>query len=86
MNPIAFPPVLHSSAAIGPAAGPSDSKVDKNMRAGTGLASSLLPREISTDEDFGEFAPQDILKGQNFLEPRAQIGFPGNCRRCAQKR
>lgn len=68
--------VAHSSAAIGPAAGPSDSKVDKNMRAGTGLASSLLPREISTDEDFGEFAPQDILKGQNFLEPRAQIGFP----------
>lgn len=46
------------------------------MKAGTGLASSLLPREISSNEDFGQFAPQDILKGQNFLEPRNQIGFP----------
>src|SRR6056300_1339388 len=46
------------------------------MKAGTGLASSLLPREVASQEDFGEFAPEDILKGQNFLEPRAQIGFP----------
>jgi hypothetical protein len=46
------------------------------MRAGTGLASSLLPREVASQEDFGQFAPEDILKGQNFLEPRKQIGFP----------
>ena len=46
------------------------------MNAGTGLASSLLPREMSSQEDFGQFAPDDILKGQNFLEPRAQIGWP----------
>ena len=46
------------------------------MNKGTGLASSLLPREIASAEDFGQFAPEDILKGQNFLEPRKQIGFP----------
>ena len=46
------------------------------MSAGTGLASSLLPREVASREDFGEFAPEDILSGQNFLEPRSQIGFP----------
>lgn len=46
------------------------------MKVGTGLASSLLPREVASQEDFGEFAPEDILAGQNFLEPRAQIGFP----------
>lgn len=46
------------------------------MRNGTGLASSLLPREVASAEDFGQFAPEDILKGQNFLEPRQQIGFP----------
>ena len=40
------------------------------------LASSLLPREVASAEDFGQFAPEDILKGQNFLEPRAQVGFP----------
>lgn len=43
---------------------------------GTGLSSALLPKEVATQEDFGEFAPDDILKGQNFLDPRDQIGFP----------
>ena len=46
------------------------------MTKGTGLASSLLPREVASQDDFGEFAPEDILKGQNFLEPRQQIGMP----------
>lgn len=46
------------------------------MGAGVGLASSLLPREMASQEDFGQFAPDDILKGQNFLDPRSQIGFP----------
>ena len=59
------------------------------MNAGTGLASSLLPREVASQEDFGQFAPQDILKGQNFLEPRQQIGWPekigGNLRNANQQ-
>ena len=42
----------------------------------TGLSSSLLPREIATQDDFGQFAPDDILSGQNFLDPRSQIGWP----------
>lgn len=46
------------------------------MNSGVGLASSLLPREMASQEDFGQFAPEDILKGQNFLDPRNQIGFP----------
>jgi hypothetical protein len=46
------------------------------MRKGTGLASSLLPREVASQEDFGQFAPEDVLKGQNFLEPRQQTGYP----------
>src|SRR6056300_1330448 len=58
------------------AVGPSEPGVGCEMKAGTGLASSLLPREVASQEDFGEFAPEDILGGQNFLEPRAQIGFP----------
>ena len=55
---------------------------------GVGLASSLLPREVSSAEDFGQFAPDEILKGQNFLDPRQQIGFPetigGNLRNSNQ--
>jgi hypothetical protein len=46
------------------------------MKAGTGLSSSLLPREVATQDDFGQFAPDDILQGQNFLDPRSQIGWP----------
>jgi len=59
--------------AIGPAA---EAGVGCEMKAGTGLASSLLPREVAPQEEFGEFAPDDILSGQNFLEPRQQTGYP----------
>lgn len=66
--------------SMGPAmsAGPSAAQPKQGcgMNQGTGLASSLLPREIASEEDFGQFVPEDILKGQNFLEPRQQIGFP----------
>jgi len=58
-----------------PPVGPSP-KGGSAMKAGTGLASSLLPREVASQEEFGEFAPEDILAGQNFLEPRQQIGIP----------
>lgn len=60
----------------GAAVGPSEPGTACEMKAGTGLASSLLPREVASQEDFGEFAPEDVLEGQNFLEPRSQIGFP----------
>lgn len=53
-----------------------DLNVGCAMNAGVGLASSLLPREMASQEDFGQFAPDDILKGQNFLDPRNQIGYP----------
>src|SRR5210317_1387480 len=59
--------------AVGPSA---EAGIGCEMKAGTGLASSLLPREVAPQEDFGEFAPDDILSGQNFLGPRQQIGFP----------
>jgi hypothetical protein len=43
---------------------------------GVGLASSLMPRDVATQEQYGQFAPDDILKGQNFLDPRQQVGWP----------
>ena len=69
-------------AAVGtaPSAGPTANgpapATGCGMAKGVGLASSLLPREVASAEDFGEFAPEDILAGQNCLEPRQQIGFP----------
>jgi len=47
-----------------------------SMKAGTGLASSLMPHEVASQEDYAQFAPNDILKGQNFLDPRQQVGWP----------
>jgi len=63
-----YAPSLYDSADVAPSS--------CQMKAGTGLASSLLPREVASQEDFGQFAPEDILKGQNFLDPRQQVGFP----------
>jgi hypothetical protein len=65
---------------MAPSAGPSVMPAPARNGCGMGkrhwLASSLLPREVASAEDFGEFAPEDILAGQNFLEPRQQVGFP----------
>ena len=66
--------MLEMAPAAGPVAAPAQNGC--GMDKGVGLASSLLPREVASAEDFGEFAPEDILAGQNFLEPRKQIGFP----------
>jgi hypothetical protein len=32
--------------------------------------------EYSGQEKLGEFSPDKILQGQNFLDPRSQIGYP----------
>ena len=55
---------------------PIDDKSMCAMNSGVGLASSLLPYKEAKVENYGDFAPDDILKGQNFLDPRQQIGFP----------
>lgn len=59
-----------------------------SINSGVGLASSLLPREVAKTQNFGEFAPENILKGQSFLDPRSMIGFPetvgGNLRNANQ--
>jgi hypothetical protein len=70
----------YAAVGMAPSAGPTANGLAPangcGMENGVGLASSLLPREVASAEDFGEFAPEDILAGQNFLEPRQQIGFP----------
>tara|TARA_B110000046_G_scaffold22803_1_gene21503 strand:+ start:142 stop:594 length:453 start_codon:yes stop_codon:yes gene_type:complete len=70
-----YAPFGAGPVAAGPAAGPSTAG-SSGMNKGSGLASSLLPREIASEEDFGQFAPEDVLAGQNFLDPRQQIGLP----------
>ena len=55
---------------------PPPMNVGCQMKSGVGLASSLLPQEPAAQETFGEFAPDPILEGQQFLDPRNQIGIP----------
>jgi hypothetical protein len=69
-----YTPFAPTPSMVGPSMMPPPST--NGMNKGMGLASSLLPREVASAEDFGQFAPEDILAGQNFLEPRKQIGFP----------
>jgi hypothetical protein len=68
--------MIQMAPSAGPSVMPAPARNGCGMENGTGLASSLLPREVASAEDFGEFAPEDILAGQNFLEPRQQVGFP----------
>ena len=44
--------------------------------SGNGLSTSMLPKEIPSQEDFGNFSPEVIMAGQNYLDPRSQIGYP----------
>ena len=37
---------------------------------------ALLPKEVPISDDFGQFSTEAILSGQNYLDPRAQIGYP----------
>lgn len=43
---------------------------------GDASSASLIPREVVQTEDFGQFSPDKILSGQNYLDPRNQIGYP----------
>ena len=42
----------------------------------TVTSAGLIPREVVQTEDFGQFSPDKILGGQNYLDPRSQIGYP----------
>jgi hypothetical protein len=53
-----------------------DMDVQPQTSEGWGVSTSMLPREIPSQEDFGSFSPDDIMKGQTYLDPRAQIGYP----------
>jgi hypothetical protein len=39
-------------------------------------SAALLPKEIPVTDDFGQFSTEQILSGQNYLDPRSQVGYP----------
>jgi len=54
----------------------SGAAVPSSEYEGDVSSSSLIPREVIQTEDFGQFSPDKILSGQNYLDPRSQIGYP----------
>ncbi len=54
-----------------------DSGTGGNGAADVSLSSAaLLPKEVPVTDDFGQFSTEQILSGQNYLDPRGQIGYP----------
>jgi hypothetical protein len=60
---------------LGPEKG-ADTEADYTTGVGYVSSASLIPKEVVATEDFGQFAPDKILSGQNYLDPRSQIGYP----------
>jgi hypothetical protein len=46
------------------------------LAGGDMSSAGLIPREVVQTEDFGQFSPEAILSGQNYMDPRSQIGYP----------
>lgn len=65
---LAFAPFIDAMENIGGSFKVGQVQTDPNV--------GLIPKEVVTTEDFGQFSPDAILSGQNFLDPRTQIGFP----------
>ena len=51
-----------------------ESMMDSTVAAGPSAA--LLPKEVPITDDFGQFSAEQILSGQNYLDPRGQVGYP----------
>jgi hypothetical protein len=62
-----------SSGIVGASVGATPAPV---MSGDEVSSASLIPREVVQTEDFGQFSPDKILSGQNYLDPRNQIGYP----------
>jgi len=58
-----------AAPAAGPTAAPAAASNGCGMDKGTGLASSLLPREVASAEDFGQFAQRTSSRVRTSLNP-----------------
>ena len=66
----------HARATSGRAAGEVPQGEGPYLAGGDMSSAGLIPREVVQTEDFGQFSPEKILSGQNYMDPRNQIGYP----------
>lgn len=76
MNSMPSQIITYNNAPVQQEQAPQMEDVQPQTAEGWGVSTSMLPREIPSQEDFGSFSPDDIMKGQTYLDPRAQIGYP----------
>ena len=73
-------PMVSSSAAVtgygGQAVGAPAATGMSTFDPGAVSSASLIPRDVATSEDFGQFSPDKILSAQSYLDPRSQLGYP----------
>ena len=66
----------HASSAMNKLDGHGAPYGGDGVTGGDVSSASLIPREVVQTEDFGQFSPDKIMSGQNYLDPRSQIGYP----------
>ena len=66
----------HARAASGRSAAEVPQGEGPYLAGGDMSSAGLIPREVVQTEDFGQFSPEAILSGQNYMDPRSQIGYP----------
>jgi hypothetical protein len=66
----------HARANSGRSAGDVPQGEGPHLAGGGMSSAGLIPREVVQTEDFGQFSPEAILSGQNYMDPRNQIGYP----------
>ena len=71
-----FNPAPSGVVGAGAIGGSPAAAVSATAYDGDVSSASLIPREVVQTEDFGQFSPDKILSGQNYLDPRSQIGYP----------
>jgi hypothetical protein len=66
----------HARAVAGRSAAEVPQGEGPYLAGGDMSSAGLIPREVVQTEDFGQFSPEAILSGQNYMDPRSQIGYP----------
>ena len=66
----------HARAVTGRSAAEVPQGEGPYLAGGDMSSAGLIPREVVQTEDFGQFSPEAILSGQNYMDPRSQIGYP----------
>jgi hypothetical protein len=70
-NTVMAPAIVNAAPVPQAPSGGMPAAVDDGISA-----AALIPREVVSTDDYGQYDPSAILSGMTFLDPRSQIGYP----------